>query len=121
MVVITAFTLFIGIFPPESVSDKINAVILFVAILIYTLIFYIVDYYSQRIKHYLGQIRTNTERIESIEKKMKTEKKFNDFEKRISILEVLNNKKGDIDPRWLMLIGLLVLFYLYLRANGLVP
>ncbi len=78
------------------------------------------DWISKKLKSYINQINSNKVEIQEIKGKMNAEKKFSEFDKRLSILEALNkNKKGfAIDPKWIFLIILLILFYLYLRSLG---
>ena len=68
-------------------------------------------------------INKNKQDIQSIKEEMKIEKHFNEIENRLSLIEAFHkNKKGrgfGIDPKWIFLIILLILFYLYLRSLGI--
>ena len=50
------------------------------------------------------------------------EKRFNEIEKKMAIMEASDKnkgKKGQINPKWILIAILLVLFYLYLRSLGI--
>ena len=119
--VVALFAIYLQIFPPQDTVDRANSLIYFLAIVFYTGIFYVIYYYSKRIKGYIRQIQDNTDSINKIKDDLKVEKIFHTLEKRISLLEALKNKKAEIDPLWVLFALLLVLFYLYLRSLGLVP
>lgn len=89
----------------------------------YISLLYLVNWITDKFKSYINLINQNTKDIEEIKEKMSTEKHFNEIEKRISVLEALNkSKKGrgfGIDPKWIFLIILLILFYLYLKSLGI--
>lgn len=116
--------IFFQIFPPKTSVDQLRSVIYFLAILGYIGILYSVRWATDKIKSYVEQINKNTKNIQELNEKMSTEKHFNEVEKRLSILEILlkKNKKGrgfSLDPKWIFLIILLILFYLYLRSLGI--
>lgn len=116
-------TIFFQIFPPKTPIDQVKSVIYFLAILGYVGILYFINWVTNRVKLYIEQINKNKEEIQDIKEKMSTEKHFNEIEKRLSLLEaLLKNKKGQwfrIDPKWIFLVILLILFYLYLRSLGI--
>lgn len=126
---VTIVTLLVGlatiifqIFPPKTSIDQVRSVIYFLAILGYIGILYFVMWVTDRIKSYVDQINKNKQDIQDIKDKMSIEKHFNDIEKRLSVIEALyKNRKGRfaIDPKWIFLIILLILFYLYLRSLGI--
>ena len=116
-------TIFFQIFPPKTPIDQVKSAIYFLAILGYIGILYFVMWIMDRIKSYTDQINKNKQDIQNIKEEMKIEKHFNEIEKRLSILEALRkNKKGrglGVDPKWIFIIILLILFYLYLRSLGI--
>lgn len=116
-------TIFFQIFPPKTPIDQVRSAIYFLAILGYIGFLYFVMWATDRIKLYIDQISKNKKDIQELKERMETEKHFNEVEKRLSVLEaLLKNKKGrglSIDPKWIFLIILLILFYLYLRSLGI--
>ncbi len=115
-------TIVFQIFPPKTAVDQVKSAIYFLAILGYIGILYFVMWATDRIKSYVDQISKNKKDIQELKERIETEKHFNEVEKRLSVLEVLlKNKKGrgfSIDPKWIFLFILLILFYLYLRSLG---
>lgn len=116
-------TIFFQIFPPKTAVDQARSAIYFLAILGYIGILYFVVWATDKTKYYLEQINKNKKDIQELREKMDIEKHFNEIEKRLAIIEALRrNKKGrgfSIDPKWIFLIILLILFYLYLRSLGI--
>lgn len=116
-------TIFFQIFPPKTAVDQVRSAIYFLAILGYIGFLYFIMWATDRIKLYIDQININKKDIQELKERMDTEKHFNEIEKRLSVLEaLLKNKKGRglfIDPKWIFLIILLILFYLYLRSLGI--
>lgn len=126
---VTIITLLVGlatiifqIFPPKTPTDQVRSAIYFLAILGYIGILYFVMWVTDKVKSYIDQINKNTKEIQNIKEEMSIHKHFTEIEKRISLLEMLRkNKKGRlaIDPKWIFLAILLILFYLYLRSLGI--
>lgn len=116
-------TIFFQIFPPKTPIDQVRSAIYFLAILGYIGILYFVMWVTDRVKAYIEQINKNTQNIQDLKDEMNIQKRFNEIEKRLAIIEALRkNKKGrgfPIDPKWIFLIILLILFYLYLRSLGI--
>ena len=56
--------------------------------------------------------------MEDIQKELRYEKRINELDKRIGLLEAFKkDKKGQtIDPRWVILVILIILFYMYLKS-----
>ena len=116
-------TIFFQIFPPKTSIDQVRSAIYFLAILGYIGILYFVMWVTDRLKSYIDQINKNKQDIQDIKEAMSIQKNFIEIEKRLAVLEALRkNKKGRgfaIDPKWVFLIILLILFYLYLRSLGI--
>jgi len=124
MVLVALFTIILQIFPPKTIKDQVNSIIYFIAIIGYISLLYGTVWISKKVRSYIDEINNNKQEIQDIKDKMNTEKKFNEIDKRLSILEFFNkNRKGQIpiNPKWFFLIILLVLFYLYLRSLGILP
>jgi len=117
---IAAFTIYLQIFPPKDPVDQARSVIYFVAILGYLGLLYIASWFTEKVKLYTNKINENAESINKIREEIETNKRLSELDKRVSILEkIKGNKRGSIDPKWILLIILLLLFYLYLRSIGL--
>jgi hypothetical protein len=97
------------------------------AIIFYFLISWPVEYFRKKMK----MIDLNSKKIEDMGKdlnivqdKLNFKSDVSKLDTRISVLEQLlkmkNNKKGQIDPRWVVIIIILILLYLYLRSKGLI-
>ncbi len=73
------------------------------------------------IKDKFGQIEKLKKKVEEIEKGVDYMKEVHNLDKRISVLEKENERKrkGQIDPRIILIIFLAVLLYLYLRSIGI--
>lgn len=115
-------TIFFQIFPPKTPIDQVRSAIYFLAILGYIGILYFIMWVTDRVKSYVEQINKNTKEIENIKQEMNIQKHFTEIEKRLSVLEILRkNKRGRfaIDPKWIFLAILLILFYLYLKSLGI--
>lgn len=128
---ITIITLLVGlatiifqIFPPKTPVDQVRSAIYFLAILGYIGILYFVMWVTDKLKYYFDQINKNKQDIQELKEKMDTEKHFNEIEKKLYVLEALFKKKKGrgfvIDPKWIFLIILLILFYLYLKSIGII-
>ncbi len=129
--IVAIFTVVLQIFPTKTKESQITSMILFVAILIYVAFLYAIIWGTNKVKFYINMINSNTKEVLEIKRKMESEKKFNEIDKRVAILEhfynrsysLTKNKKGkiDIDPSWILIIILLILFYFYLRSRGILP
>jgi len=57
---------------------------------------------TDKIKYYIDQINKNTKEIREIKEEMAIQKRFNEIEKRLAMIEALrkNKKKGfSVDPK----------------------
>jgi len=120
MFLIGAYTIYLQIFPPQNTKNQTSALILFLGILGYIGIVYVITNIIGKIKSYLDRIEKNEKDIQEINKKIDAEKRYNEIDKRVSIMERLMNKKGQINAQWIFIIILLILLYLYLRSLGIV-
>lgn len=121
--VVAFFTVIFQIYQPEDQEEKLSSLLWFVAILIYAGIAYAIIYYSGRVKGLVVKINRHEEDIEQIKGKMRETERFAEIEKKIAVLEAINkkNKKGQIDPKIVLFIILLILLYFYLRSIGVSP
>lgn len=117
------FTVVLQIYQPHTAQEKAASMGWFVVIIIYIGFLYLVFYYTKKIKTFFAKIEKYGADIEKINTKMNEEKRFNEIEKKIAVLEVLSvrrGKKGQIDPRIILFIILLILLYFYLKSIGLI-
>ncbi len=119
MLIIAVFTIVLQIYPPKTGYDQVRNILLLLGILLLVGVSYMLLWLYEKGNHYIDEIQQSKEGIESLRHEMSTKNYFNALEKRIIWLEA--GKKGELDPRWVLLIILLVLFYLYLRTYGIVP
>ncbi|MBI4017733.1 MAG: hypothetical protein HY366_02200 [Candidatus Aenigmarchaeota archaeon] len=79
-------------------------------------IYFIYDWIKDR----FGRIEILTERINKVEGMMDDMKIHTELDKRLSVIEILMNRKGAVDPKTVMAIILVILFILYLRTAGFI-
>lgn len=95
-------------------------------VLAFFLVSWPIDYFRKKMRI----IDINSQDIQQVKKDLNiVEDKLNfksDVENlniRLSVMENLfnpKNKKGQIDPRWVIIIMILVVFFLYLRVKGII-
>lgn len=119
--IIAVIAIYFQINPPQTATDKQTSLILFSALLlIFTISYFFINIFKN-IKANEQQIDMNTSELRKIKEQMKFDSKLNDLDKRISIFERIMNKRGELDPRVVLIAIMLVLLYLYLRSLGLLP
>lgn len=114
--------------PPQNQTEKTVALAFFIIIITYVGLYFVINWVVSIIRTYINKINSNEKEIIEINKKLDSEMKFNNIDKRLSILEKLEElntkkkKKGQLslDPRIVILIILAVLMYLYLKALGVI-
>ncbi len=107
------------IFPAKSKGQQTVSLILFISILLFVGLLSVVGWVTTKVKFYIAQIYKNTTEIKELKEEIMLQKKMSDIDKRISILESLQrNKKGNIDPKIVLLVIVLILFFFYLRSLG---
>lgn len=84
--------------------------IIFVIVIIYFITTFIGNKFKQIDKLYDKTI--------SLEEKVNYMKEIHELDKRVSLLEKKKGKKGNLDPRIIIIIILVFLLYLYLKAIG---
>lgn len=118
-ILIGIITIYFQIFPPTTTKEKISSLLLLFAVIFYIVIYLSADQIITRVREQIKKIDNNEKEILEIKKKMDTESKFHELDKRIALLEQSKNKKGNIDIRIIILIALIILFILYLKAIGI--
>jgi Mn2+/Fe2+ NRAMP family transporter len=109
-------------------QDPKTGIIFFLALLGVIILYFSITYVVETIKSKVSQMDHNSELIVNIRKNLNTlEDKLN-YNKalerlniRLSTMENLfkmKNKRGTIDPRWVILIVMIILFYFFLKAHG---
>jgi len=95
-----------------------QAMFLFGIIIGIFLIGLILSFTYSKYKEIRGELKENRIKMEDIQKELRYEKRINELDKRIGVLEAFKkDKKGQtIDPRWVILVILIILFYMYLKS-----
>ena len=95
-----------------------QAMFLFGIIIGIFLIGLILSFTYSKYKEIRGELKENRIKMEDIQKELRYEKRINELDKRIGLLEAFKkDKKGQtIDPRWVILVILIILFYMYLKS-----
>ena len=95
-----------------------QAMFLFGIIIGIFLIGLILSFTYSKYKEMRGELKENRIKMEDIQKELRYEKRINELDKRIGVLEAFKkDKKGQtIDPRWVILVILIILFYMYLKS-----
>ena len=120
VIIIGIITTYFQINPPQTQEQRTASNTIFFVVLFYIALYFVSDWVTDKVKSYLDKINTNQKDITDLKEKFNLEKRFNEIEKKIEVLnEKMKNKKGSIDPRIVIMIILLLLFYLYLRSIGL--
>jgi len=103
---------------PEMITSSL--IIAFSAIGIFLLVFSFLIYFISKFKEVGDNLRKNNQDIQEIKKSLKYKDLFKDMDVRLKVLETLG-KKGQIDPRIIYWILILILLYLFLKVAGVVP
>lgn len=95
------------------------------AILTYFMVSWAVEYFRTKLKI----IEENSSQIKGIRKDLNIVKEKIDYNRQIAKLDArtslieklitMKNKKGMIDPRWVVIVIILMLLLLYLKAKGI--
>ena len=71
-----------------------------------------------------NDLRDNKRDVNEIKKSLNYHNLFNEMDVRVKVIERLFdkiNKKGQIDPRIIFIIIMLILLYLFLKSIGVLP
>ena len=120
MILIAFFSILLQIYAPNSAEERQTSILIFIGLIGYIGILYFILWAKEKVTDYTNQITQNSTAIDKLKETMELNKKFHQYDKRISILENQTNKKGqiNIDPIWIMLLILLMIFYIYLKSLG---
>ena len=108
----------------SSEQVKTQTYIIFGIIILVLVIGFFLNYIIVRWSKVSKDINTTKEEIENMKKVLDLNETFNHIDVRLSVLEALvtmkKNKKGQtIDPRFVFIILLLILLYLFLKSAGI--
>lgn len=102
-IIIGIIAIYLQINPPQSPQAKAISNLFFFAILTLIILYFIMDWFAYKINSYIKKINDTYNDVQDIKKILGLKKK---------------GKKGQIDPRIIILIILIILLYLYLRSIG---
>ncbi len=112
--------------PKETATQTL---IIFGTIMLFFVVIIIYGYISSRYKRMCDNIKSNSDDLKDIKKDLNFKELFNKMDKRLSTIEGLFekinfkiNKKGQmsIDPRIVLWIIMLILFYMFLKSLGII-
>ncbi|MBI2139962.1 hypothetical protein HYU14_03490 [Candidatus Woesearchaeota archaeon] len=103
----------------DGESSNIAGFIILTSIFVFIAFYFVYTFVWVKVKKYINQISDNSKRIEEIGKTLDYKEQFHQFDKRVSALEMHMKKRGQIDPRTVIFIILLILLFLYLRNRGI--
>lgn len=98
---------------------------LIVAIFLFFLISWPIDYFNKKFKSIdknIIEIQEIKKDLNIIKDKLNFKKEVYDLNTRILVIEnmlKMKNKRGQIDPRWILIIIIIILFYLYMKSKGI--
>lgn len=118
--IISLFAVYFQISPPQNQKEQVISMIYFVGVILAIAVSFIAIWLQKKIQFYIELILRNTEDIKNLKEAVSMENRFSELNKRLVRVEVFHEKGGEIEPKWILLAFVLVLFYLYLRSLGLV-
>ena len=96
-----------------------------IVFLIFIILYFIVSYFVTKFLRWFVNINKNDllifelrKDLNNLKNEINSIKDISDLKARVSVLEKMK-KKGQIDPRIIILIIILVLFLLYLKSTGI--
>ncbi len=125
-ILVSVFAGFISLYSQSK--DPQTGLLLFLLLLGAIFLFFLASRPIDFLKKRFNNIDKNSKNIELIKKdlniikdKLNFRRDMTDLNTRISVIENLfkmKNKKGQIDPRWILILIILFLFYLYMKSKG---
>lgn len=103
----------------DKESSNTAGFIILTSIFVFIVFYFIYTFVWVKVKKYINQINDNSKKIEEIGKTLDYKEHFHQLDKRVSALEMNMKKRGQIDPRIVIFIILLILLFLYLRNRGI--
>ncbi len=94
------------------------------AIFLFFLISWPIDYFKKKFKSIdknVLDIKEIKKDLNIIKDKLNFKKDMSDLNTKILVIEnmlKIRNKRGQIDPRWILIVIIIFLFYLYIKSKG---
>ena len=125
-IIIPILSVLIGVYFQRLNTEQ--STFYFLALLFAVAAFFIVSYPINVFKNRMEQVDKNTKDLRQLRENlndMKNElvltKKMENIDARLSVIEKHDNRKGQVDPRWVLIIIILIILYMYLRSIGVAP
>lgn len=110
-------------------KDPQTSLLLFLSLIgtifLFFLISWPIDYFNKKFKSIdknIIEIQEIKKDLNIIKDKLNFKKEVYDLNTRILVIEnmlKMKNKRGQIDPRWILIIIIIILFYLYIKSKGI--
>ncbi len=86
---------------------------------------FVVTWFVSKYKEISLLLKENSKEMQETRKQIRQEKRFIEIEKKLAVLDAVSNskrkdKKGQIDPRFLLVIIILIILFVYLNQIGVV-
>ncbi|MDO8508802.1 MAG: hypothetical protein Q7S27_03910 [Nanoarchaeota archaeon] len=107
-----------------SEEIKVQSIIIFGIIAIASIISSVIYFFYQSYRNISLGLENNKKEMLEIKRSLNYKELFNNMDVRIKVLEKLldrKSKKGQIDPRIIWIIVMLILLYLFLKSMGILP
>jgi|TARA_Y100000310_G_scaffold345846_1_gene471136 flagellar motor component MotA len=105
-------------------------ILIFLALIGAIVFYFIISYPLSIVKSKLKSINNNSRSIKRISKDLNIIKDRLEFKREVDELKIrinslenlikMKGKKGNIDPRWIIIVVILILFVLFLRSKGII-
>ncbi len=110
-------------------TDSQTGFLLFLSLIGIVLLFFLsswpIDYFKKKVrdinsnKSHLSKMQ---EDLNSLKERLNLKEQISDLTARISFMErtKMGNKKGQIDPRWYLILVMIILLILYMKEKGFI-
>ena len=106
-------------------GDSITGILILLGIFVFVLLFFLISWPIYILSDKLRIIDANSDSILAIQKdlnslkqRMHLHKNIADLKARVTNMELSLMKKGQIDPRWIIILIIIILMVLFLRQRG---
>ena len=126
-IIVSVFAGFISVL--AQYNDPQTSFILFFALIGFILLYFLfswpIDFFRRKfriIDFNKNNIETIRKDLNNIRERLDLKEEISDLSARVSLIEKsrMNNKKGQIDPRWIIIIIIIILLILFLRSKGII-
>ena len=112
---------FLFVISPKQITTQVLVIFGIIIGTIFFTIFLI--WVRDKYKKMINDIENNKKELEEIKKDLNFKELFNKMDIRLSVIEELmknqkRGKRGQVDPRWIAIIILIILLILFLRQVG---